>query len=188
MNPNKPIPYKASSSQIAFSCPWYSVRQDHIDLPNGSSATYNVVHIPHEAVFIVPILPSGEILMLHHYRHTVEEWVWEIPAGGSKEGQTILEAARMELAEEVGGTAEEFVYLGEFYTAVGFCDELCHVFLAKNVQIGETAREPLEFMEVVKVQPEQAFEMARNGQMKDGLSALAMLRVENYFRQQQGGA
>lgn len=185
MNPNKPIPYTAKSSQIAFSCPWYSVRQDQIDLPDGSQGSYNVVTMPHGAVFVLPILPTGEILMVHHYRHTVGKWLWEIPAGGIKEGQTATDAATDELAEEVGGTSDQIEYVGEFFTAVGFCDEVCHVYVAKNVQMGATDHEPLEVMEIVPVRAEDAFDMARNGQIADALSALAMLRAEHHLQQQK---
>jgi len=184
MNPNKPVPYTAKSSQIAFSCPWYSVRQDQIDLPDGTEGTYNVVTMPHGAIFVIPILPTGEILMLLHYRHTVGQWIWEIPAGGIKEGQSALEAVTDELAEEVGGSSDEIEHVGDFFTAVGFCDEMCHVYVAKNVKIGATHHEPLEVMEIVPIQAEDAFAMARTGGMADGLSALAMLRVEHHLQQQ----
>ncbi|MFT5193233.1 MAG: ADP-ribose pyrophosphatase [Cellvibrionaceae bacterium] len=174
-------PYKVVSSKIAWECPWYHVRQDQIVLPDGEQGVYNVVTRPDGAAFIIPVLPSGEIMLIRHYRHTVNEWLWEVPAGGIKAGQSAEEAAIEELAEEIGGTTNSMRYLGNFYTAVGFCDEVCHIFLAADVTLGATAHEPLEFMEMVPTDPKKAFEMARNGMMKDALSALALLWAEPHL-------
>ncbi|MFK7802542.1 MAG: NUDIX domain-containing protein [Anaerolineae bacterium] len=174
-------PFKVKSSKIAWECPWYQVRQDEIVLPNGNDAVYNVVTRPEGAVFVIPVLPSGEIVLIRHYRHTVGEWLWEVPAGGIKAGQSPKEAAIDELAEEVGGLSDSLSYLGQFYTAVGFCDETCHIFLATGVKLGTTNREPLEFMEMVPTDSKKAFEMARNGTMKDALSALALLWAEPHL-------
>ena len=120
-------------------------------------------------------------MLIRHYRHTVGEWVWEIPAGGVKAGLSPEETAIEELAEEVGGTTRSMQYLGNFYTAVGFCDETCYIFLATDVMLGDTDREPLEFMEMVPTDPKKAFEMARDGTMKDGMSALALLWAEPHL-------
>lgn len=178
-------PYEVKSSKIAWECPWYQVRQDEIVLPDGNDGVYNVVTRPDGAVFVIPVLASGEIMLIRHYRHTVGEWLWEVPAGGVKAGQSAEEAAIDELAEEVGGQAESLHYLGKFYTAVGFCDETCHIFLATNVELGDTNREPLEIMEMVPTAPDQAFAMARDGTMKDALSALALLWAEPHLHANQ---
>ena len=174
-------PFIIKESQIVWSCPWYHIRQDQLILPDGSEATYNVASRPKGAAFVIPVLTTGEIVLIQHYRHTVGEWVWEVPAGGVSEDHTPQEAATAELKEEVGGTTQDIQYLGHFFTAVGFCDEICHIFLATNVTLGETEREPLEFMHMVPTSPSQAFEMARNGEMKDALSALALLWAEPHL-------
>ena len=62
-----------------------------------------------------------------------------------------------------------------------FCDEICHIYLATNVTLGETNREPLEFMRLVPTNPQKAFAMARSGEIKDALSALALLWAEPYI-------
>ena len=169
-------------SKIVWSCPWYHVRQDQLILPDGSAGEYNVVSRPEGAAFAIPVLTTGEIVLIQHYRHTVGEWVWEIPAGGVQNHQTPQDAATNELKEEIGGTAQKTTYLGNFYTAVGFCNETCHVFLATDVTLGDIDREPLEFMRIVPTSAQKAFEMARNGSIKDALSALALLWAEPHFQ------
>ena len=175
-------PFTILSSKVAWECPWYHIRQDRLSLPHGGEATYNVVTRPSGAVVIVPLLATGELMLIRHYRHTVGEWVWEVPAGGIEEGQSAAAAAAIELTEEIGGTAARLDPIGEFFTAVGFCDEKCHIFLAADVVLGATSREPLEYMEMVPTDPEVAFEMARDGTIKDSLSALAILWAEERIR------
>ncbi len=174
---HKPDPFTTLSSQVVWSCPWYSVRQDQIRLPNGQQGQYNVVQ--HDgAVWVVPVTNDGELLLLMHFRYTVNAWCWELPAGGIKEGKTALEIAREELREETGGVAEHWEYLGQFYTSNGISNEVAHIFLARGVSVFETAHEPAEVMEVHRLPLTEAIRMARANKISDGPSALAILLSE----------
>ena len=58
----------------------------------------------------------------------------EIPAGKlDVEGEDPVEAARRELAEEIGKQAAHWDSLGAFYTSAGFADEIIHLFLATGI-------------------------------------------------------
>ena len=58
-------------------------------------------------------------------------WCWEVPAGGLHDHQGSLEAlARRELAQEIGATCDELVYVNWFYGANSVLNEVCHVLLA----------------------------------------------------------
>lgn len=144
-------------------------------LPDGRPAVYNVVEKP-DAVFVVPVTAEREIVLVYQYRYTVDDWCWEVPAGAVRPGQSLEEAARAELREEVGGTAGGLDYLGRFYAANGICSEVSHLFLATGVRLGETAHEAAEVMTVHRMPAVEVLRMARNGEITDGPSALALLR------------
>ncbi len=167
-------PFTLIESHIAWECPWYAVRQDRLRLPDGSEGVYNVVH-KCDAVWIVPVTPAGEIVLIHNYRHTLGEWCWELPAGGIKDGQSPLQAAQDELREEVGGTADHWRLLLRVSTMNGLGDEYAHVFLATGVTLGTPHHEPTEVMTVHAVSPARALAMAREGAINDATSVMALL-------------
>ena len=167
-------PFKTISSRIAWSCPWYRVRQDEIVTLDGQPGVYNVIEKA-DAVWIVPLTTQGKLAMVHQFRYTVGEWCLEVPAGSVKTGQTIEEAARDELREEVGGTASSLDYLGRFFLANGICNEVGHIFLATGVVLGNPSHESAEVMSVTLKSPDEAIRMARTGKISDGPSALALL-------------
>lgn len=174
MPPYKESPFKVVSSRIAWSCPWYQVRQDELVTPSGERAIYNVID-KGPAVWIVPVTPAYEVVMIYHYRHTVGAWCWEVPAGSVKPGQTLAEAAAAELREEVGGQATILTYIAPFFVASGTCSEPGHIFLATGVELGAAAREATEVMERHLKPLEEALRMAKRGEVQDGPSALALL-------------
>lgn len=175
------MPFKTLSQKIVWSCPWYSVRRDEILLPDGRPGVYNVVQ-KEAAVWILPVTAENQVVLIRHYRYTVDDWCWEIPAGGLKPGQSPAAAARAELAEEVGGLARQLDYLGQSYMANGICNEAGHFFLATGVTLGQTAHEAAEVIEVhLKTIPE-ALQMARTNVINDAPSALVVLLCEDRLK------
>jgi 8-oxo-dGTP pyrophosphatase MutT (NUDIX family) len=152
--------FKTLSQKIVWSCPWYSVRQDEILLPDGRPGVYNVVQ-KEAAVWIVPV--------------TAEKKVVLIPAGSLKPGQNPTDAARSELAEEIGGRAQHLEYLGQSYMANGICDEIGHFFLATGVTLSEPEHEAAEVIEVHLKSIPEILSMARANEINDAPSALVIL-------------
>jgi ADP-ribose pyrophosphatase len=83
--------------------------------------------------------------------------------------------ARLELAEEIGGTAASLELVAKFYTMPGIGDELAHVYLARGVRLGEQRLEPTEMMERHILPVDEVLGMIHRGEMSDGPSALAIL-------------
>ena len=181
-DPRRKSPFVTRSSRIVWSSPWFHVRQDEILLPDGRPGVYNVIENK-GAVWIIPVTSSGEIVLIYHYRYTVDDWGWEIPAGGLKEGLSLEETALEELGEEIGGKTTQIEYAGRFYTSNGISNEIAHIFIATGVTLGPTAHEPAEVMEVHVKPIEEVLRMARANEISDGPSALALLLNESRLRE-----
>jgi 8-oxo-dGTP pyrophosphatase MutT (NUDIX family) len=169
--------YETLSSRYLWTSRWYNLRQDEIVAPDGSHGTYTVVEHP-GAVWIVPVTADGQVILEWQYRYTVQDWCWEVPAGGILPGVSPEEMAARELREEIGGTAELLEHVAWFYTMNGIGTEVAHVFLARDVRLGAPQREPTEVIETRSLPIAEALRMARAGEITDGPSALALLLCE----------
>jgi 8-oxo-dGTP pyrophosphatase MutT (NUDIX family) len=167
-------PFVTLRSRVIWRSPWYNLRQDDIRLPDGSESVYTVVE-RQQAVFIVPVLTDGRLALIRNYRYTLGGWLWEVPAGSLQAGERPIEAARRELAEEIGGRTEHLELAASFYTMPGICNELSHVFLAYDVVLSVPQREPSEVMECHIFETETVAKMVMSGELNDGPSALALL-------------
>ena len=167
----------------------FRVRRDKARWPNGKIAPYVYVEAA-GAVWVVPVLEDGRIVLIRQFRYIIDDWSWEVPAGGFHDFDGgPIELAKKELAEEVGGRSDDWTYVSAFRPGLAIIDEVCHVVMAHNVQLDRPPRrEPGEIIEVHPVSVERALEMARMGEIVDGHSALALLQCESILRGWKDGA
>ena len=80
--------------------------------------------------------------MVEQPREAVEEpALLELPAGKlDVEGETPLECAQRELAEEIGKSAGDWRELKSFYTSPGFANERVWLFLATELYDSRASR------------------------------------------------
>ena len=70
-------------------------------------------------------------MLIRQFRYTMDDWYWEVPAGGFHDFDgSPIELARRELAEEIGGTSDDWCYAGSFRPGNSIIDALYHVVLA----------------------------------------------------------
>jgi len=171
------------ATDYPFTYHMFRVRRDQVRWPDGHVTPYAYVQSA-GAVWVVPVTADGHVVLIRQFRYTVDDWCWEVPAGGFHDfAGGPLDLAKRELAEEVGGESDDWRYVGYYRPGVSIIDEICHVVLARDVRLDhEPQREPGEIIEVHLVPLERALEMARNGEMVDGHSALALLRCEPHLK------
>lgn len=98
---------------------------------NGKVFRKEVVeHSP--SVGIIPIINNKEILLIKQFRHAVNKYLIEIPAGKIENNESPYEAAKRELAEETGYTGV-LKPLTRCFLAPSYDTELMHFFVAENV-------------------------------------------------------
>ncbi|HKY15526.1 MAG TPA: NUDIX hydrolase [Microthrixaceae bacterium] len=103
--------------------------------PDGDPFDRDIVRHP-GAVSIVPLLDDGNVVMVRQYRAALARELLEIPAGKlDVEGEPPLDCARRELAEEVGYRAERLDLLVTIAQTPGFCDELNHIYLGRDLSV-----------------------------------------------------
>lgn len=117
-----------------------ALRSDRVTMPGGRVATREILEHP-GAVAVAALDADDRLMMIHQYRHAVRRRLWELPAGLlDVAGEDPLEAARRELAEEAGITAQDWSVLLDIVPSPGFSDESIRVFLARGVtEVGRPA-------------------------------------------------
>ena len=140
---------KKVGGKLVYRGPIASVRLDTFQYEDGSRSTRQVVVHP-GAVCVIP--HDGKVLyMVEQPREAVEEpALLELPAGKlDVEGESPLECAQRELAEEIGKSAGDWRHLKTFYTSPGFSTERVDLFLATELYDVPPDPQPGERIEVV---------------------------------------
>lgn len=150
------------------------LRVDTVQLPGGRVSQREIVE--HSgSVAVVPLDGHSNILMVRQYRKPVEQELLEIPAGLLEPGEEPETAARRELQEETGYTAQRIEPLVQFFTSPGFCDEEMHTFLATGLVAGRPNPDEDEQIKMVPVPLADVPEMIQRGEIRDGKSIAALL-------------
>lgn len=178
---NRERPYRTVSRRYVWRSAWYNVRQDELEAADSSAAVSTVVEKP-GGVWIVPVTPGGEMVLIEQCRYPVDDWSLVVPAGNIEPGVPPEVMAVRELAEEVGGRRCEWVPVGRFYSLNGICDQVAHVYVAFGVTLDRPHHEATEHISPRVLPLDEALHMAAAGEINDGPNALALLLSERALR------
>lgn len=172
------------SSRRVYSGRVINLDVDRVRFPDGSEGELEMVRHP-GASAVVPFLsdPEGDdpqILMIRQYRYATDGYIYEIPAGRLESGEEPELCAARELREETGCTALRMDRLFTMYTTPGFTDEKIHLFMATGLTMGESEREPDEFVELVPMALSKALAMLERGEIQDAKTALGLLYAAGF--------
>lgn len=161
------------------------VVKDTVTLPNGKNAFREVALHP-GAVAVVPLEEDGTVYMERQFRYPMNDVLWEIPAGKMDPGEDPLAAVKRELEEETGLVSQRITSLGMFYPSPAILGEKIHLYLAEALAVGSVHRDEDEFLTVVRVPLEEMVEKIIGGQIPDGKTQAAILRVAHMLKKRKG--
>ena len=157
-----------------------NVRCDDVILPNGNPSKREIVE-HRGGVGIIPY-DGKYIYMVKQFRYAFKEELLEIPAGKREYDEKPIETAKRELYEEIGATAKEFIYLGEFFPTVGYCEEIIYLYLAKDLKFTNRLHLDVdEFLNVKKYEYTKLLEMVKNNDIKDAKTVIGLLKCGDYL-------
>ena len=162
-----------------------NVKRDQVRLPNGHQSVREVIrHVG--AVCVVPVTEDGRVVVERQYRYPIDQVITEIPAGklDSKE-EDRLHAAKRELREETGITADSWIDMGLYYPAPAYSDEKITMYLAQRLHMGEQHLDPDEFLNVEFVPSEELIEEILTGKITDGKTQVAILKAAMLIKRQK---
>jgi len=168
--------WKKLGSRTVFENPWMRVHEDRVINPGGGENQYGWVHFRNCAIGILPLDDQGNTWLVGQYRYTLGEYSWELPMGGAPLGEEPLDAARRELKEETGLSADRWTELMRVHTSNSITDEVGIVFVAEGLTEGETAFEETEDLTIRKLPLTDALTLVLDGEITDAISVAAILK------------
>ena len=156
--------------------------KDKVSLPNGNTATREYLrHLG--AACVVPVTDDGKVVVERQYRYAVGRSMIEIPAGKlDYKGEDRLQAAKRELREETGYTADRWTDLGTYLTAPAFSDENISMYMAEGLHKGDQDLDEDEFLDVIEVPLEELVEAVMAGQITDAKTQTGILKAAEVLR------
>ena len=146
---------------------------DSIVLPDGRPHTLEIVRHPGGAA-VVAADQQGRLCLLRQYRYAAGGWLWELPAGKCEGGEDPLDTAQRELEEEAGLQAGTWEKLGSTFMTPGFCDEVIHLYLARQLTAVAPRPESHELLERHWVPYAEVLSWSRDGTLRDAKSIIGL--------------
>jgi ADP-ribose pyrophosphatase len=168
------------SSKTAFRGRVFNVVSQRVKEPDGVLVLREIVQ-HHGSIVILALDETAHpprLLLERQYRHAAGARLWELPAGSLEPGEQKLAAAKRELKEETGYTANQWEKALFFYVSPGFLTESMAVFLARGLKKGEAQPEEDERIAVRFFPLPQAVQMALRGKIKDAKTLASILWLD----------
>lgn len=156
----------------------FKVYLDKVEISDGSIRPREVVE-HNGGVCVVALDEKKEIYMVRQYRYAAGTEMLEIPAGKLEKGEDPFKAAKRELSEETGCTAEKWTSLGVVYPTPGYCSERLYIYLAQELKTGEMHLDDGEILTVEKYPISQVVDMIMSGEITDAKTVVGVLKTTN---------
>lgn len=151
-----------------------NLRIDTVKLPNGNQSKREIVEHP-GGVVIIAVTNDCDILLVEQFRKPTGNTLLELPAGKLEPGEEPVKCAARELIEETGFQAGRMDFLFSFYTTPGFCDEILHLFIARDLKEVGAAPDEDEFLKIHKLADSEILDSILSGKIQDGKSIIGLL-------------
>ena len=170
-------PWKQLSTREIYQNPWIEIHEDQVINPRGGKGIYGKVVFKNKAIGIIPLDEQQNTWLVGQYRYTLSEYSWEIPMGGGDRHTDPLESARRELKEETGLSAEQWTRIMRLHTSNSVTDEEGFIYLAQELEAGETEFDETEDLAIRKLPFAEAVEMVMEGKITDAISIAGILKT-----------
>lgn len=171
---------KTISSEIKYKGKILNLRIDTVESVNGESTREIVEHSG--GAVVLPLLPNKNVVMIRQFRKPLERDVLEIPAGKIEQGESPEETAFRELQEETGYKANNMTLLTKMYPSVGYSEELLYIYLATDLEPGETDFDENEDIDTYSYHIDDLYEMVMEGKIQDAKTQVAILMTVELLR------
>jgi 8-oxo-dGTP pyrophosphatase MutT (NUDIX family) len=158
--------------------PWYTVRLDRVQLPNGTVIPKYWINEYPPWVNVVAVTTDDRVVLIRQYRHGIAAVHFEIPAGTTDPEDTALEsAARRELLEETGYSGGTWSLLMTLSANPALQNNLTYTYLAEGVTAGAASPDDSEDIRVHLVPIAEVEGLIESGGFVQALHIAPLLKL-----------
>jgi ADP-ribose pyrophosphatase len=165
---------KITQSREVYTCSLFRVTEDEAVDKTGWKMKRSIVRHRGSAVMMA-VDEKNRLLLVRQYRLPANQFLWELPAGKTDEGETVAQAAKRELIEETGVRAKTWKKLVSFYPSPGYVEEKMTIFLATGLTQGESAPMDDERIETRWFTKKEVRELIASNKILDGKTMIGFL-------------
>lgn len=173
------------SSEVGPELPLFQVRFDFMRHPRSAETFKRLVLEADDWVNVVALTPDGKCVMVEQYRFGIGGLTIEPVAGMISPGEESLAAAKRELLEETGYGGGEWRYLGAVQPNPATQNNLCHHWLARDVDVVQLPEPDAgEAIRVHLMTPAELRGAVESGCIQHTLALSALSRVYSLWEPQ----
>ena len=177
MTNKRPVPWRTLKSREIYDNPWITLIENDVLNVVGTPKLYAKIHMKRKATGVVALDEDGWTYLVGQQRYPLDIYSWEVPEGGSEEGEDPLDTIKRELKEEAGLSARDWSLIQTLHLSNMLTDEVSYGYLATGLTVGEAEPEESEVLELKHLPFSEAFAMAMNGTITDAISVGLLLKV-----------
>jgi 8-oxo-dGTP pyrophosphatase MutT (NUDIX family) len=127
----------------------FSVRVERFRYADGEEVERELVRRVDAAAVVA--YDDEHVWLVRQPREAIAAYTLELPAGKlDVEGESPLQTAKRELAEEIGREAEHWEPVVSYHPTIGYSNEMVHVFAATGLRESDVEPIPGERIEIVR--------------------------------------
>ncbi len=151
-----------------------SLRRDKV-VAKANQISYREIVEHSGGAAIAALTKDDKMVLVKQYRRAADKIILEVPAGRIDESENPLHAAKRELKEETGYTANKIQHLASFYSSVGYSEEKIHLYLAFELIAGKPEFDSTEAIEILEYDVKTLKKMIFCGDIIDAKTIAAIL-------------
>ncbi len=176
-------PWTIRSSTYRIDEPFLRVRNDTVELPDGTVVEDYFVRESRGFVIVAAITPDRRILLVRQYKHGCGQITLELPAGMIDPDETPAACAVRELAEETGHTGDPPRLLRTLFADPSSSNASFHVFLIENAVVtGVQSLDTTEAIVVESITIDDLRVAVRDGRLSSGSQVAAAYIALDHIR------